>query len=71
MLKYIAQTVEEETKTGIKYMRVDIIVDSTDELVTSDGAFRFTFGSRAWVVNARTFYGLNSSGTWVDQKGSE
>ena len=28
MLKYIAQTVEEETKTGIKYMRVDIIVDS-------------------------------------------
>lgn len=71
MLKYIAQTVEEETKTGIKYMRVDIIVDSADELVTSDGAFRFTFGSRAWVVNARTFYGLNSSGTWVNQKDGE
>lgn len=71
MLKYISQTVEEEQANGVKKMRVDIVVDNAAELVNSDGAFSFTFGSRAWVVNDKTFYGLNSEGVWVDQKGSE
>ena len=71
MLKYISQTVEEEQTNGVKKMRVDIVVDNAAELVTSDGAFSFTFGSRAWIVNDKTFYGLNSLGVWVDQKGSK
>lgn len=69
MLKYVNQETEKITSTGITEMRVDIIIDSSAELVTSQGNIKFTAGSIAWSINDRTFFGLNSSGEWVNQKG--
>lgn len=70
MLKFIIQDTEEITPQGITKARVDIIVDSSEELTTQYYNLEFTFGSRAWAVDEKTFYGLNSSGEWVNQKGS-
>lgn len=69
MLKYVNQETEKITETGITEMRVDIIIDSSAELVTSQGNIQFTAGSIAWSINDRTFFGLNSSGEWINQKG--
>lgn len=69
MLKYVNQETEKITEAGITEMRVDIIIDSSAELVTSQGNIKFTAGSIAWSINERTFFGLNSSGEWINQKG--
>lgn len=58
MLKYVNQETEKITETGITEMRVDIIIDSSAELVTSQGNIQFTAGSIAWSINDRTFFGL-------------
>lgn len=71
MLKFITQEPEEITPLGITKARVDIIVDEASELTTNYNNIEFTFGSRAWSITDKTFYGLSSAGTWIDQKGAE
>lgn len=71
MLKYVSQETETITPTGIIEMRVSIIIDSSADLVTSDGNIQYTAGSIAWSINDRTVFGLNSTGEWVNQKGAE
>lgn len=45
MLKFITQDTEEITTQGITKARVDIIVDSSEELITQYYNLEFTFGS--------------------------
>ena len=71
MLKFITQEPEEITPLGITKARVDIIVDKASELTTNYNNIEFTFGSRAWSISDKTFYGLSSSGVWIDQKDGE
>ena len=71
MFKFIAQDPEEITPLGITKARVDIIVDEASELTTSYNNIEFTFGSRAWSVSDKTFYGLSSAGEWINQKDGE
>ena len=69
MLK-ILKLDSENLVDGKIHARVDICVDGSDELVTTDGNTVFEFGSIAWVVSSGDFYGLKSDGTWVRQGAS-
>ena len=53
---------------GFKDVRVDISVSDTTELKVAYGKFHFIEGSRAWVINEASYYGLNDVGAWIKQE---
>ena len=64
-MKIIASR-SEGLKNGKNYMRVELIVDSASELsIEGMSNYHFTFGSIAYCIAEKSFYVLNSSGTWV------
>lgn len=56
----------EGMKDGKNYMRAELIADSASDL-TIEGVnnYHFLFGSIAYAIAEKSFYVLNSSGTWV------
>ncbi|MBO7319835.1 MAG: hypothetical protein J6V06_07450 [Clostridia bacterium] len=56
----------EGMKDGKNYMRAELIADSASYL-TIEGVnnYHFLFGSIAYAIAEKSFYVLNSSGTWV------
>lgn len=64
-MKIIASR-NEGMKDGKNYMRAEIIADSASELsIEGMSNYHFTFGSIAYAIAEKSFYVLNSSGTWV------
>lgn len=56
----------EGMKDGKNYMRAEIIADSASELnIEGVNNYHFLFGSIAYAIAEKSFYVLNSSGTWV------
>lgn len=65
MIKIIASR-NEGMKDGKNYLRAELIADSASELsVEGMSNYHFTFGSIAYCIAEKSFYVLNSSGTWV------
>lgn len=64
-MKIIASR-NEGMKNGKNYMRAELIADSASDL-TIEGVnnYHFLFGSIAYAIAEKSFYVLNSSGTWV------
>ena len=56
----------EGMKNGKNFMRAELIADSASDL-TIEGVnnYHFLFGSIAYCIAEKSFYVLNSSGTWV------
>lgn len=51
---------------GKNYLRAELIADSASELsIEGMSNYHFTFGSIAYCIAEKSFYVLNSSGTWV------
>lgn len=70
MIKIISSR-SEAIKNGKNYMRAELIADSASELdVESINNYHFTFGSIAYAIAEKSFYVLNSSGTWVSSSES-
>lgn len=66
MAMIIIASRSEGINNGKNYMRVELIVDSASELsVEGMNNYHFTFGSIAYCIAEKSFYVLNSSGTWV------
>lgn len=64
-MKIIASR-SETIKDGKNYMRAEIMADSAADLsVEGISNYHFTFGSIAYCIAEKSFYVLNSSGTWV------
>lgn len=64
-IKIIASR-NEGMKDGKNYMRAELIADSASELsVEGMSNYHFTIGSIAYCIAEKSFYVLNSSGTWV------
>lgn len=64
-MKIIASR-NEGMKDGKNYLRAELIADSASELsVEGMSNYHFTFGSIAYCIAEKSFYVLNSSGTWV------
>lgn len=64
-MKIIASR-NEGMKDGKNYMRAEIIADSASELsIEGMSNYHFAFGSIAYAIAEKSFYVLNSSGTWV------
>lgn len=64
-MKIIASR-SEGLKNGKNYMRAELIADSASDLsVEAMNNYHFTFGSIAYCIAEKSFYVLNSSGTWV------
>lgn len=64
-MKIIASR-NEGMKDGKNYLRAELIADSAFELsVEGMSNYHFTFGSIAYCIAEKSFYVLNSSGTWV------
>lgn len=64
-MKIIASR-SEGIKNGKIYMRAELIADSASELsIEGMSNYHFTFGSIAYCIAEKSFYVLNSSGTWV------
>lgn len=64
-MKIIASR-NEGMKDGKNYMRAELIADSASELsIEGMSNYHFTFGSIAYCIAEKSFYVLNSSGTWV------
>ena len=56
----------EGMKDGKNYLRVELIADSASDLsIEGMSNYHFTFGSIAYCIAEKSFYVLNSSGTWV------
>ena len=56
----------EGMKDGKNYLRAELIADSASDLsVEGVSNYHFTFGSIAYAIAEKSFYVLNSSGTWV------
>lgn len=56
----------EGLKNGKNYLRAELIADSASELsIEGMSNYHFTFGSIAYAIAEKSFYVLNSSGTWV------
>lgn len=56
----------EGMKDGKNYLRAELIADSASDLsVEGMSNYHFTFGSIAYCIAEKSFYVLNSSGTWV------
>lgn len=68
-MKIIASR-NEGMKDGKNYLRAELIADSASELsVEGMSNYHFTFGSIAYCIAEKSFYVLNSSGTWVSSSG--
>lgn len=64
-MKIIASR-NEGMKDGKNYLRAELIADSASDLsVEGMSNYHFTFGSIAYAIAEKSFYVLNSSGTWV------
>lgn len=64
-MKIIASR-NEGMKDSKNYLRAEIIADSASDLsVEGMSNYHFTFGSIAYCIAEKSFYVLNSSGTWV------
>ncbi len=64
-MKIIASR-NEGMKDGKNYLRAELIADSASELsIEGMNNYHFTFGSIAYAIAEKSFYVLNSSGTWV------
>ena len=64
-MKIIASR-NEGMKDGKNYLRAELIADSASELsIEGMSNYHFTFGSIAYCIAEKSFYVLNSSGTWV------
>lgn len=64
-MKIIASR-NEGMKDGKNYMRAELIADSASDLsIEGMSNYHFTFGSIAYCIAEKSFYVLNSSGTWV------
>lgn len=64
-MKIIASR-NEGMKDGKNYLRAELIADSVSELsIEGMSNYHFTFGSIAYCIAEKSFYVLNSSGTWV------
>lgn len=64
-MKIIASR-NEGMKDGKNYLRAELIADSASELsIEGMSNYHFTFGSIAYAIAEKSFYVLNSSGTWV------
>lgn len=56
----------EGMKDGKNYLRAELIADSASDLsIEGMSNYHFTFGSIAYCIAEKSFYVLNSSGTWV------
>lgn len=56
----------EGMKNGKNYMRAELIADSASDLTIEEvNNYHFLFGSIAYAIAEKSFYVLNSSGTWV------
>lgn len=56
----------EGMKDGKNYLRAELIADSASDLsIEGISNYHFTFGSVAYCIAEKSFYVLNSSGTWV------
>ena len=64
-IKIIASR-NEGMKNSKNYTRAELIADSASDL-TIEGVnnYHFLFGSIAYAIAEKSFYVLNSSGTWV------
>lgn len=64
-MKIIASR-NEGMKDGKNYLRAELIADSASDLsIEGMSNYHFTFGSIAYCIAEKSFYVLNSSGTWV------
>lgn len=64
-MKIIASR-NEGMKDGKNYLRAELIADSASDLsIEGMSNYHFTFGSIAYAIAEKSFYVLNSSGTWV------
>lgn len=64
-IKIIASR-NEGMKDGKNYLRAELIADSASDLsIEGMSNYHFTFGSIAYCIAEKSFYVLNSSGTWV------
>lgn len=64
-MKIIASR-NEGMKDSKNYLRAEIIADSASDLsIEGMSNYHFTFGSIAYCIAEKSFYVLNSSGTWV------
>lgn len=64
-MKIIASR-NEGMKDGKNYLRAKLIADSVSDLsIEGMSNYHFTFGSIAYCIAEKSFYVLNSSGTWV------
>ena len=65
MIKIISSR-SEAIKNGKNYIRAELIADSASDLsIEGMSNYHFTFGSIAYCIAEKSFYVLNSSGTWV------
>ena len=56
----------EGMKDGKNYIRAELIADSASDLsIEGMSNYHFTFGSIAYAIAEKSFYVLNSSGTWI------
>ena len=69
MLKIRNFEVERLNSEGL-FVRAEISVSDTSELATMSGDYTFVEGSVAWDISSGDFYGLNSSGEWINQNGT-
>lgn len=60
-----------EYENGLSVVRVEIDIDSADELPEVDyfSGRKLYQGSIAWDISTGSFYGLTSTGDWVLQTG--
>lgn len=64
-MKIIASR-NEGMKDGKNYLRAELIADSASDLsIEGMSNYHFTFGSIAYCIAEKSFYVLNSSGTWA------
>lgn len=64
-MKIIASR-NEGMKDGKNYLRAELIADSASDLsIEGMSNYHFTSGSIAYCIAEKSFYVLNSSGTWV------
>jgi len=64
-MKIIASR-NEGMKDGKNYLRAELIADSASDLsIEGMSNYHFIFGSIAYAIAEKSFYVLNSSGTWV------
>lgn len=64
-MKIIASR-NEDMKNSKNYLRAELIADSASDLsIEGMSNYHFTFGSIAYCIAEKSFYVLNSSGTWV------